>query len=121
MIRGDGSSINPTGYDIGMNDRLTKLLALHQADPSDTFCTYALAMEAAKLGRADEAIGWLDKTIALDANQAYAYYHKAKLLAEMDRRADALKTLDEGLAAARRSGDDKALAELNDLAGLLEA
>lgn len=103
-----------------MNDRLTKLLALHDKDPADAFCTYALAMETAKLGRIDQAIAWLDKTIALDANQAYAYYHKAKLLAEQDRRAEAIKTLDEGLAAARRSGDDKALTELNDLAGLLE-
>ncbi|MHB1156966.1 MAG: hypothetical protein ACYC26_09015 [Phycisphaerales bacterium] len=103
-----------------MIDRLTKLLTLHQADPTDAFCTYALAMETAKLGRTDQALGWLDKTIALDANQAYAYYHKAKLLAEQDRRAEALKTLDEGLAAARRSGDDKAMGELNDLLGLLE-
>lgn len=121
MIRWGDAPFKSPDYDIGMNDRLTKLLAMHQADPSDAFCTYALAMETAKLGRTDEAVAYLDKTLSLDANQAYAYYHKAKLLAELDRRADALKVLNEGLAAARRAGDDKAMGELNDLAGLLEA
>jgi tetratricopeptide (TPR) repeat protein len=100
-----------------MTDRLTQLQKLHDADPADPFCTYGIAIEHAKAGRRDEAVTWLEKTIAADPAYCYAYYQLGKTLAEMERPADARAALERGLDAAARSGDQHARDEL---AALLE-
>ena len=99
----------------GMSDRLVKLKTFYEADPSDTFCTYGLAMECDKLGRAEEALGWLEKTIELDGDYAYAFYQQARILGGLSREAEALVVIERGIAAAQRHGDDHADEELRTL------
>ena len=62
------------------NPRLAQLQKLHARDPKDPFCTYGIALEIAKTGDIDQAIQWLDKTIALDDTYCYAYFQKGKML-----------------------------------------
>lgn len=96
-------------------DRLAPLLKLHAADPADPFCTYGIALEYAKAGRTDDALTWLDKTLALDSHYCYAYFQKGKLLADRGIPGDddaARKTLETGIAAATQAGDAHAREEI---------
>ena len=101
-----------------MSTRLEKLTQMQQADPADPFCSYGIALEHAKLGHTDEAMTWLDKTLALDAHYSYAYYQKARLLVQQGKPDDAKAVLDAGMAdAAQGSSSDAkhALAEMRSL------
>ena len=98
-----------------MNERLEKLLAFHEAAPDDDFTTYAIALEHVKEGAENDALAWLDKTLAIQPDHAYAYYQKAGVLSRMERADDARRAIEDGLAAARRAGDGKAEGELNEL------
>jgi tetratricopeptide (TPR) repeat protein len=97
------------------SDRLAKLLALHGQEPDDGFVLYGLAQECQKLGRLEEALGWYDRAIVADPKQCYAFFHKAKALDGLRRRADALSTLRDGLARARSVGDRHAASEIEAL------
>jgi tetratricopeptide (TPR) repeat protein len=98
-----------------MSERLAQLTKLYEVDPSDPFVTYGIAMEHAKLGRPDQVIHWLDKTLELDRNYCYAYYQKAKALSETGDEPAAVAVLKEGIDVAVKTGEQKAASEMNDL------
>jgi len=102
-----------------MSDRLAQLIKFHEQDPDDTFCTYGIAMEHAKAGAHDEALSWLDKTLRINPDYAYAHYQRAVRLSELGRTEDAKAAITEGLAAAQRSSDTHAAEELTELAASL--
>ena len=95
-----------------MADRIAQLKSLLQSEPRDTFCLYGLAMEYSKAGRVDEAIGFFDRTLAVDPHYCYAYFHKAKCQEESGDLDAARATLREGLTQAKKVGDAKASSEL---------
>lgn len=97
--------MNPT-------DRLGRLLAMVEQDPRDTFCLYGVAQEHVKRGDTAQALAWFDRTLGVDPNHAYAWFHKAKVLHGAGRREEAIAALRSGLDAARRSGDGKAIGEI---------
>ena len=90
-------------------EQLEKLLA---ANDRDAFVLYALGQEHAQAGDHETALDYYDRCLAVDALYAYAYYHKARSLESLDRIADARDTLTEGLDAAHRAGDAKAVNEI---------
>ncbi len=94
---------------------MDQLLKFHAADPRDTFCTYGLAMECIKLGRLQEAHEWLDKTLVIDPDYAYAHYQKARLLIEDGQSEAARQVIHEGIEAASRAKDGHAVSELQAL------
>jgi tetratricopeptide (TPR) repeat protein len=100
------------------DERLDRLHRMVEADPSDAFCLYGLGQEYARRGRLDEAVSWYDRCLAVDPDQCYAYFHKARALEDADRRGDAIATLEAGLERARRSGDSHAAGEI---AGYLDS
>jgi tetratricopeptide (TPR) repeat protein len=102
-----------------VTDRLQKLLAFHEAEPRDDFATYAIAQEHIKAGDTEEALRWIEKTLQIQPDHAYAYYQKASVLSESGRADLARTAVESGLEAARRSGDSKAAGELNELLGTL--
>jgi hypothetical protein len=59
------------------------------------------------------AIAWYDRTVAVDANYCYAYFHKARSLEELGRIDDACAALRMGIERARTAGDRHALSELS--------
>lgn len=89
---------------------LERLLA---SSPSDPFLLYGLAQEYAKVADHPRAIEYYDRCLAADPAYCYAYYHKARSLEVLGRTPDALKTLEQGLAAARSAGDAHALSEIS--------
>jgi len=109
--------VYPAGliYHPVMTDRLEQLKKLHTADPKDPFLAYGIALELAKEDALEEAVTWLDQTLALDANYCYAYYQKAKMLSEMGEDQQAQTAISQGLEAAQRSNDTKAYNELLEL------
>ncbi|MCC5829004.1 MAG: tetratricopeptide repeat protein [Phycisphaeraceae bacterium] len=98
-----------------MTERLTQLMRMHEQEPEDTFCTYGIAMEHNKAGRQDEALAWLNRTLGIDPKYAYAWYQKARVLADMGRNEDAREAATLGIDAARKQGDAKAVGELEEL------
>ena len=98
-----------------MSERLNQLKKLHEADPSDPFLTYGIALEHGKAGELEEAVHWLDQTLSLDEHYHYAYFQKGKMLAELGRDDEARTVLREGISQARAAGDAKAEGELNEL------
>lgn len=96
--------------------RLAKLQALLAADERDTFVLYGLAQEHAKAGDLLRAVEFFDRVLAIDPAYCYAYFHKAKAHDALGNRAAAIRSAADGVAAAQRAGDAKAL---NELAGLL--
>jgi tetratricopeptide (TPR) repeat protein len=94
-------------------DRLAQLMRMADAEPGDPFFPYGIAQEHARAGRHDEAIAWYDRTVAVDANYCYAYFHKARSLEELGRIDDACAALRVGIERARTAGDRHALSELS--------
>lgn len=102
-----------------MTDRLTTLEQMHGADPADADLPYMIAIEHGNAERFDDAIAWLDKTLALNDHYHYAYFQKAKMLSELGEDEDAVIVLDQGIAKAANANDGKALGELQELRGML--
>ena len=99
-------------------DRLSKLLAMLDADPGDAFCLYGIAQEHAGKGEHETALEWYAKAAAAAPDDGYVHFHQARSLEDLGRVEEAIAALREGLAAAKRSGDAHAESELN---GLLES
>ncbi len=97
------------------SSRLEQLTKLHEADPTDPFCAYGIALEHVKAQQHDEAIRWFDKTIEADPAYCYAYYHKAKLLIDIGQDESARAVLRVGLETATQAGDDHAHSEITEL------
>ena len=103
-----------------MPDRLSQLTALHEADPSDPFLTYGIALEHAKVHRFEEQVQWLDRTLELDREYAYAYYQKAKAYSELGKEAEARSVLETGIHVARQSTNPDAAHAAQEMQELLE-
>ena len=103
-----------------MNQRLNQLIALHEKEPLDPFLTYGIALEHAKLHDHTQALHWLDKTLALDANYCYGYYQKAKVLSAMGKDDEARAAAEAGISRAKTLNDAHAQSELSDLLATLE-
>jgi Flp pilus assembly protein TadD len=97
------------------DDRLAQLVKMLDATPDDAFCLYGLAHEYAKRGEFDDAIAHFDRTIEVDPDQCYAYYHKARTLDDADRSDEARAVARAGLDRALSVGDEHAAAELQAL------
>lgn len=95
-----------------MADRLAQLQKLLEAEPNDPFLLYGAALEHKKVGDADKAIEYLDRTLVADAGYCYAYYQKAQILEESGDEEAAIGVYKEGIAAAERAGDAHAKDEL---------
>jgi len=91
-------------------EQLEKLLA---ATPDDPFLLYGLAQEHAKRRDVPRSLELFDRCLAADAAYCYAYFHKARVLHEAGRTAEAAQVLRQGAAAAKQAGDGHALAEIS--------
>ncbi len=95
--------------------RLEQLLNLAKADPNDPLTHYAVALEYFNQERWSEALEAFERTLAIDPDYAAAYYHKARAEVRAQQREAACKTLEAGMACARRKGDAKTEREMREL------
>ncbi len=93
--------------------RIELLQKMLEDDPSDAFCRYGMAQEYLKAGDTVAAIAWFDKTLEVDIDYCYAYYHKARALQQANRLDEAVLSLRAGLDRARGCGDSHAMSEIN--------
>lgn len=94
--------------------QLEKLLA---AEPGDPFLWYGIAQEYAKEGSGgvEKALAAYDKCLSLDPLYCYAYFHKARCLADAGRVGEAVAVVQAGLNAAKQAKDSHAASELSGL------
>ena len=93
-------------------DRVAMLKELLAADPSNAFARYGLAMEYSKAG--DVAGAMAEYKTILQDNPDYvpAYQMAGQTLMDAGRISEARKMFEDGIAAARRSGNQHAASEM---------
>lgn len=91
--------------------RLSELIQYYKDEPNDPFNVYALALEYLKsdLNKSREFFN-----ILLTRHEDYvpAYYHAAKLFADVAQKDIAIRTLEKGIEIARKHNEAKAAREL---------
>ncbi len=93
-------------------DRLAAIIKYVEANPDVAFPRYGLAMEFMKLGRLEEADAQFAELRRRHPDYLAAYYQHGVLLLRLDRKADARRTLDEGIRLAAAKGDQHTKDEL---------
>jgi predicted Zn-dependent protease len=93
-------------------DRIAALNEILTENPKDAFARYGLAMEYSKQGDLDRALA--EFSILLEKNPDYTagYFMAAQTLTRAERATDAKKMLQEGISAARRTGNLHAQSEM---------
>jgi tetratricopeptide (TPR) repeat protein len=86
-------------------------------NPSDAFGRYGLAMEYAKAGQTETALEQFAKLLQLHPDYTSGYFMAAQTLAGLGRTPEAKKMLENGIEAAKRTGDKHAQSEMS---GMLE-
>jgi predicted Zn-dependent protease len=96
-------------------DKIAALSEILQADPTNAFARYGLAMEHISAGNTDGALAEFTTLIQHSPDYVPAYQMSAQTLAKLGRTPDALDRLHTGIAAANRTGNQHALAEMEAL------
>ncbi len=95
-------------------DMLKQFLA---ENPGDAFARYGLAMEYSRMGQTETALEHFTKLLELHPDYTNGYFMAAQTLERAGRTPEAKKMLENGIAAARRTGNQHALREMS---GMLE-
>jgi tetratricopeptide (TPR) repeat protein len=97
--------------------RLEMLTQFLETNPSDAFARYGLAMEYARLGNDAAALEQFNKLLQLHPDYSNGYFMAAQTLVKNSRMEEAKKMLENGIEAAKRTGNKHALSEMS---GMLE-
>ena len=101
-------------------DKIAALTEILLADPGNAFARYGLAMEHAAAGRIDPAVAEFDTLLQHHPDYAAGYFMAAQTLLKAGRASESAARLREGIAAARRTGDAHAEAEMQEMLDELE-
>ena len=96
-------------------DKLAALNEILQLDPANAFARYGLAMEHLSQGHPDAALAEFATCIEHNPDYVPAYQMSAQTLATLSRAEEALARIDAGIAAAQRTGNQHAIAEMSAL------
>ncbi len=100
-------------------DKLAALNEILQLDPANAFARYGLAMEHSAQGNPEAALAEFTTLIGHNPDYVPAYQMSAQLLLKLGRSAEARERLDTGITAAKRTGNQHALSELQAMHGEL--
>lgn len=92
-------------------ERIEQLLVFLKEDPNDAFSKYALALEYQKVDP-QKSLEYYDDLLSNHPDYIGTYYHAAALYAELDKRALAERTYEQGIEKARSLNETHALREL---------
>ncbi len=98
-------------------DKIAALTEIPQIDPANAFARYGLAMEHLSQGNPEAALAEFANCIAHNPDYVPAYQMSAQTLVKQGRNEEALARLHEGIAAANRTGNQHALAEMDAMRG----
>lgn len=93
-------------------NRLNKLLDFLKNEPQDPFLKYALATEYLVLNDTTQALTYFEDLVQNHTDYVGTYYHLGKLYETLNRKADAIKTYQDGMDIARKANDIHAFSEL---------
>ena len=93
-------------------DKLAALTEILAQDPTNAFARYGLAMEFVSQGKIPEGLAEFDRCIVDNPDYVPAYQMSAQTMAANGQRQAALARLHEGIAAANRTNNQHALAEM---------
>lgn len=102
-----------------MSKRLTMLNKMIEGGSRDPFHHYARALELRSLARGAEALEALESVVREFPDYVPSYLMAAQLASEAGDPARARSLCESGMDAARRGGNEHALAELKELAETL--
>lgn len=91
-----------------------------QQNPTDSFARYGLAMAHLSDGNTDAALTEFASTIEHNRDYVPAYQMSGQTLAKLHRNDEAKQMLEQGLAAAQRTGNRHAASEMQALLDELE-
>lgn len=101
-------------------ERREQIQSMLEADPTDPFLLYALAMEDRKDGHLDVAVRGLERVLSQNEQYVAAYFQKAQILHELGETETACQALKDGIAMARKVGDDHAASEMEGFLEMIE-
>ena len=93
-------------------DRIALLNGILANKPNDAFARYGLAMEYSKAGDVQRALEEFGKLLAAHPNYTAGYFMAAQTLVNANRTDEAKKMLVDGIASARRTGNQHAQSEM---------
>ena len=88
------------------------LMQVLEQNPTDAFARYGLAMEHAKAGDVEIAMSEFNKLLEVHPDYAPGYFMAAQTLAKSGRTVEAKTFLQNGIAAAARTGNAHAKGEM---------
>lgn len=95
-----------------MTNRKALLQQMLEKDPKDEFVCFALAKEYEKEGDLDHARKYYELLRSNNEDYVGLYYHLAKLLEAQALPVEAFQVYKDGMAVAKKVGDQHALSEL---------
>jgi predicted Zn-dependent protease len=93
-------------------DRITMLTEVLAQNPNDAFARYGLAMEYAKTDDVPRALEEFGKLLSAHPDYTAGYFMAAQTLVKAERTDEAKRMLVDGIAAARRTGNQHAQSEM---------
>jgi tetratricopeptide (TPR) repeat protein len=96
-------------------DKLAALSEILTLDPANAFARYGLAMEHLSQSHPDAALAEFARLIEFNPDYVPAYQMSAQTLAKQNRSEEAVTILNQGLAAAARTGNGHAASEMQGL------
>lgn len=98
-----------------MTDRMSMLHEFLKENPNDAFARYGLALEHIKSGNVEAGLGEFKTLLEKNPDYTAAYQMAGQTLAQEGRREEAIKMLSDGIACARRTGNNHAMSEMEAL------
>ena len=100
-------------------DRIAALKELLAANPTNAFARYGLAMEYSKSGDVAGALAEFTTILQHHPDYVPAYQMAGQTLMDAGRTSEARKMFEDGIAAARRSGNQHAASEMQGMLDVL--
>ena len=93
-------------------DKIAGLKEILTLDPNNAFARYGLAMEYVNRGEIATGLGEFDTLLAAHPDYTAGYQMAAQTLAKQERVPEAIQKLHDGIASARRTGNNHAMSEM---------
>ena len=93
-------------------DKIAMLNEILGQDPGNAFARYGLAMEYAGREETESALAEFGKLLEAHPDYTAGYFMAAQTLAKAERFDEAKVRLAQGIASARRTGNQHALSEM---------
>jgi len=93
-------------------DRIATLTEILAQNPEDAFARYGLAMEYSKSGDIERALAEFKMLLEKNPDYTAGYFMAAQTLAGAQRVEEAKRMLVDGIASARRTGNQHAQSEM---------